>query len=134
MIDVTALHMAALAAIHAEAFEPDDRWDAAAFAEMFAMPGAFGRLDPRGGLALARRAGGEVELLTLAVAPAARRQGIGRALVAAVLAAADGPVFLEAAADNEAALALYAQAGFVPCGRRRDYYSAGRDAIVLRNG
>jgi ribosomal-protein-alanine N-acetyltransferase len=78
-------------------------------------------------------AGGEAEILTLAVAPSSRRQGIARALVAAVVAeVADVPVFLEVAADNEPAQVLYTDAGFTACGRRRDYYGPGRDAIVLR--
>ena len=131
---MTALHAAALAAIHADAFPPGERWNEAAFAELLAMPGSYGWLDARGGLALARHAGGEAELLTLAVVPQARRQGLGRGLVAAVLAEACGPMFLEVAADNAAALALYAALRFLPCGRRRDYYGAGRDAVVLRCG
>ncbi len=70
VIAVTALHAAALAAIHAAAFPPGERWDAAAFAGLLATPGTFGLLDERGGFVLARQAGGEAELLTLAVLPA----------------------------------------------------------------
>jgi ribosomal-protein-alanine N-acetyltransferase len=82
---------------------------------------------------MARSAGGEAEILTLAVAPPSRRQGIARALVAAVVAAVpDIPVFLEVAADNGPAQCLYREAGFTACGQRRGYYGPGRDAIVLR--
>ena len=89
------------------------------------MPGVLGLLDPRGGMLVARCAGGEAEVLTLAVVPAARRRGIGRALLARALAAMNGaPLFLEVAADNAAAMALYGAAGLRPCGRRRDYYGA----------
>ena len=42
------------------------------------------------GFILARAAGGEAEILTLAVMPAARRQGIGRALVPAAARHAQG--------------------------------------------
>ena len=133
MIAATPIHAGALAAIHAAAFPPAERWDAAALAELLAMPAAFGVLDARGGFALARVAGGEAELLTLAVMPQARRQGIGRALVHVVRAKLDGaPLFLEVAADNAAARALYRSAGLAECGRRRDYYGPGRDALVLR--
>ena len=102
-------------------------------AELLAMPGAFGFLDRRGGLVLARAVAGEGEILTLAVAPHRRRAGIGRALLGQALAAVpDMPWFLEVAAANTAARALYASAGFAPCGLRREYYPGGGDAVVLR--
>ncbi len=132
MIAVDVSHAAVLACIHADAFAPGDRWTAASFAGLLQMPGVFGLLDDRGGFVLGREAGGEAEILTLAVAPASRRQGIGRRLVAGVLECASGPVFLEVAADNPAALHLYWALGFEQCGRRRDYYAPGRDALVLR--
>ncbi len=130
MTPVAPAHAAALAAFHAAAFPPAERWDAAAMAELLAMPGVFGFIDP-GGCILARRAGGEAEILTLAVAPAVRQRGIGRALLDRVTASA-GPLFLEVAAGNAPALALYAAAGFGEVGRRRAYYGPGRDALVLR--
>ena len=37
---------------------------------------------------------------------------------------------LEVAADNAAALALYAAEGFTTAGRRSRYYSDGRDALI----
>ncbi len=126
----------AMATIHAAAFPPGEAWNAAAFAAQLALPGVFGRLDPRGGLVLARAAGGEAEILTLAVLPAARRTGLGRALMAAAAAEAArrgaGELFLEVAAGNVAARALYAAAGFATVGRRRRYYADGQDALVLR--
>ena len=120
-------------AIHAAAFSPGERWDDAAMAELLAMPGVFGFVDERGGFILLRSAGGEAEILSLAVHPAARRRGLGRALLDGGLAATAGlPMFLEVATDNAAARALYGSAGFSECGRRRSYYGAGRDAVVLR--
>ena len=102
-------------------------------AELLAMPGVFGFIDGRGGFVLARLAGGEAEILTLAVVPGLRRQGLGRALLDQILAGMpETPVFLEVAVDNVPAIALYGAAGFVQCGRRAAYYGAGRDAIVLR--
>jgi ribosomal-protein-alanine N-acetyltransferase len=99
--------------------------------DILAMPGAAGLLHPGGGIVLTRVVQGEGEILTLAVAPQARRRGIGRALLGGVVA--DGiPWFLEVAASNGPALALYAAFGFCECGRRRDYYAPGRDALVLR--
>jgi ribosomal-protein-alanine N-acetyltransferase len=89
------------------------------------------------GLALTWRAADEVHLLDLAVDPDARRRGIGRALLEAVLvdARTSGAALalLEVRAQNAQALALYAALGFVQTGVRRAYYSDnGEDAVVMR--
>jgi len=80
-------------------------------------------------------AAGEAEILTLAVAPPARGQGLGRRLLLAAIAHARvlgaDTMFLEVGADNPAALALYARLGFAKVGDRKGYYQ-GRDAFVLR--
>jgi ribosomal-protein-alanine N-acetyltransferase len=68
-----------MAAIHAEAFPPGEAWSAEIFAAQLGLPGVFGLIDERGGMILLRVAVDEAEILTLAVAPAARRQGMGRA-------------------------------------------------------
>jgi [ribosomal protein S18]-alanine N-acetyltransferase len=126
----------ALAAIHAAAFREAEVWSAAVLAGQLAQPGNFALIDPAGGMLLARVAADEAEILTLAVAPASRRGGIGLGLVAAAMrhAAADGAVamFLEVASGNAAARALYEKAGFVRVGRRARYYPQGGDALVLR--
>lgn len=132
MIALAQCHAATLAAIHAEAFPPGERWNTAAFADLLGMPGVCGWLDPEGGFILAREAGGEAEVLTLAVVPQARRQGVARRLVTSAVALLACPVFLEVGEDNAAALSLYRSAGFAECARRRAYYGAGRDALVLR--
>lgn len=136
MIRATAAHAAALAAIHAAGFPPRERWGPDAFALQLAMPGVFALLDPAGALILARVAADEAEILTLAVAPEARRQGRARALLAeaAAVAAAAGAraLFLEVSEANAAARALYESSGFVLAGRRRRYYPDGSDALVLR--
>ncbi len=123
-----------MALLHAAAFPFHDRWSAAAFAAQLALPGVFGLLDERGGLALARAVADEAEVLTIAVHPEARRLGIGRALLTAVLseAARRGAetVFLEVAESNAPARALYDSLAFNPVGRRTGYY-ASADALVL---
>lgn len=130
-------HATALAAIHAAAFAPVDRWDAAAITELLATPGVFALIDPAGGCVLARLAADEAEILTLAVTPGQRRRGVARQLLirtqATLAAAGARMVFLEVAADNGPALALYQAAGFVLCGRRPGYYPSGSDALVLRH-
>lgn len=125
-----------MAALHARCF-PDDRWDERALAELLAMPGASGHLAVREGellgMILDLIVADQAEILTLGVAPAARRQGVARALiedlfVRARLAGA-GSVGLEVAADNVAARQLYVRCGFSQTGRRRDYYRRGADSV-----
>jgi ribosomal-protein-alanine N-acetyltransferase len=125
---------ASLAALHAAAF--DKPWRAGEIAALMATPGVFALTSDLQGFILCRSIAGEAEILTVAVDPAARRGGVGRALVeaAAGLAAQDGAesLFLEVAHDNTAALALYASAGFERVGLRRGYYASGADAVVMR--
>ena len=135
MIQARPVHAPVLAAIHAAAFVGAEAWDAALFARQLAMPGVFGLLHPDAGLLLARLAADQAEILTLAVAPPARRRGVGMELLrkAAAEAAARGgaTLFLEVSAGNAAARALYAAAGFRQVGRRGAYYADGSDALVL---
>lgn len=132
----TQAHAQALAAIHQAAFPPGQRWGPDAMTLQIALPGCFALLDDRGGMAMARVAADEAELLTLAVLPDSRRQGLARALLAEAehVAAAHGAatLFLEVATRNAAAQALYAAAGYQQAGRRRRYYADGDDALVLR--
>lgn len=78
----------------------------------------------------------EAELLGLAVAANARRQGIARQLLLASEAAMPGlhSAFLDVRADNLAAQALYRACGFAENGRRRGYYRDGTDAILMHKG
>jgi ribosomal-protein-alanine N-acetyltransferase len=123
---------APLAALHAVCFER--AWDAATLADMLAGPGTFAFAHDDG-FVVARAAADEAEILTLAVAPHARGQGLGRALLQAAIGKARGlgagVMFLEVGADNPHALALYAALGFSKVGMRKAYYE-GRDALVLR--
>lgn len=123
-----------LAVLHASAFERP--WDEAAFEALLVTFNVFGLMLDGQGFILCRAAADEAEILTLAVAPLVRRNGVGRALVeaAASVAAARGAdsLFLEVASDNAAALALYAASAFEPAGLRRGYYAGGADAVVMR--
>lgn len=128
----------ALAAMHHACFTAPRPWSEAEIAGLLADPTVF-LLEAPAGFLMGRAVAGEAELLTLAVDPAARRTGTGRALVARFLdeARARGgeTAFLEVSAENDAAIALYDSAGFVTAGRRRGYYatSDGRriDALVM---
>jgi ribosomal-protein-alanine N-acetyltransferase len=131
----------ALAKAHASAF--DAPWPPEAFTALMGTPGVFALAavnhEPVG-VILMRAVAGEAEVLTLAVDPSHRRRGVARALLRAGLgqAAAMGAeeAFLEVAADNTAALALYSEEGFVQAGLRGGYYSRPDgetvDALVLR--
>ncbi len=92
------------------------------------------------GFVITRVAADEAEILSLGVAPPARRAGIGRALLDAAIAcvrlANAGQLFLEVGEDNPAAQSLYRSAGFATVGRRSDYYrrADGKrvDALIMR--
>lgn len=123
---------ATLAALHAVSFP--DAWSADFIGGLLRSPGVFAWMEGKGFI-LARAAGGEAEILTLAVAPEERHHGIGLLLVrkAARHAQELGAkrLFLEVASDNEAALGLYLGLGFMAVGSRKAYYGA-RDAQVLK--
>lgn len=129
----------ALAALHGRCFRSPPPWSAADFAGFLADPLAFLLVEGDAGFLLGRAVAGEAELLTLAVAPEARRLGLGRKLVARFLYQAQlrgaERAFLEVGADNGPALALYESAGFSLAGARRGYYRAEdgspADALVL---
>jgi ribosomal-protein-alanine N-acetyltransferase len=119
-------------------------WNERAMNEVLAMPGTFGLLatgeetsDAQSrGFILCRVAGGEAEVLTLMVLPPYRRRGVARSLLGASIAqarlAGASALFLEVAADNSKARALYSALEFVEVGRRPRYYTGAIDALVLR--
>lgn len=85
------------------------------------------------------QAADEAEITNVAVAPTARRGGIGTAMVGhlAALAVAGGAraVYLEVRESNAAARALYAGLSFAEVSRRRNYYrNPEEDAVVMRRG
>src|SRR5690606_2558786 len=122
---------------HAQAFAQP--WDGPAIAALLAGDGVFALSCPSG-FVLARTAGGEAEILTIAVIPASRGRGAGRALMlaAAAHAAQTGAqaMFLEVGTANSPALALYDRLGFARVGLRKQYYETGSpmgtDAVVLK--
>ncbi len=135
-------------------------WAANDFAELLTGPGVFvavpdGLIGPkisrgaRGAEPFARRADlhafalgrvilDEAELLTLAVDPGQQRRGLGQACLSVFETEARtrgaARAFLEVAATNTAATALYAGNGWVKDGTRRAYYRTENgqiDAIVM---
>ena len=125
--------LAQMAALHAQCFTVPRPWSAAEFASLLAGPGVIDLSQPQGFL-IGRVIADEAELLTLAVALEARRQGTGNALTRDFLSAARAKgatqAFLEVAADNAGAIALYKDLGFTQTGLRKGYYG-GKDALVM---
>lgn len=119
-----------LARLHATSF--DDAWSETFFDAMLGQLGVTA-LATADGFILMRCVAGEGEVLTLAVDPAARGQGLGYRLVEAglvlALAHAATRCFLEVAEDNAPAIAIYKKAGFVTISARKNYYSRGSEKI-----
>lgn len=80
--------------------------------------------------------GEEAHILTIAVRPELRGQGIGRWLLLHLLAEARAEgcasVLLEVRPSNQAAIRLYESLGFGIIGRRKRYYPDKEDALVLQ--
>lgn len=128
-----------LSAIHSSCF--DRGWNREEFNGLFAIGGTLAFIAPQNnGFGILRITGDEAEVITLAVLPHCRREGIGKTLVSSMLAYAAErgvtAVFLEVREDNEVAKALYAALGFAIISRRKHYYrnsnGSETDAIVMR--
>lgn len=134
--------LTAITALQATSFP--DPWDVDSIASLAALPGAV--------LLVAVRRSGELqgyvfgyavtevaELISIAVAPDARRLGFGERLLSAfegvVAAVGAERVVLDVAADNASARRMYAAHGYVVVGGRPRYYQQGRvepvDAVVM---
>jgi len=79
----------------------------------------------------------DADVQTIAVAPRARRRGLGRALMTEMIDEARRrrvrEMFLEVRADNPGAQHLYESLGFEPIAVRPRYYMPdGVDAVVMR--
>ena len=124
--------------IMTQAFDPrfGEAWTRNQCLGVLALPGVWltlAEVDGQAcGFALARGVADEAELLLLAVRPAARRRGVGAALLRAVTDACRTRglrrLHLEVRAGNDA-VSLYTAAGFCKVGERRGYYR-GRENEV----
>ncbi|RUV42020.1 MAG: ribosomal-protein-alanine N-acetyltransferase [Mesorhizobium sp.] len=137
---------AAVAVLHREDFVRP--WTDGEFAALLEQETVFGfaaretgqGAKPPVGFVLARLAAGEGEILTVAVARAHRRQGLGWQLIDAVLrelhAQRAEALFLEVDETNTPAIALYRRLGFRQVGQRPNYYRSTEHgptgALVMR--
>lgn len=135
-----ATDSAQLAALHRQNFARP--WSEAEFLSFFSRSGivAFIAESPEAcGFIFSWVVAGECELLSLAISPPNRRQGIARALCERTLeqAAKDRAknVFLEVAVSNKAAIGLYQSLGFTISHRRKHYYLSAdgsrEDALTM---
>lgn len=148
--EATWRDLAAMAALEARCF-PVDAWSEGTFwSELAQRPHrsywvAVGAVDGRGealaGYAGLSTAGEVAEVMTIAVAPAGRGQGLGGQLLELLhtraAEAGKASVMLEVRADNVAARGLYAARGYDVVHTRRGYYRSPQgtpavDALVMR--
>ena len=78
----------------------------------------------------------EADILTVAVLPAYRRQGIAKEFMRQIEAYAverqASAMMLEVEPANESAIKLYESLGYMKISVRMDYYGPGKDAHVMR--
>jgi ribosomal-protein-alanine N-acetyltransferase len=131
-----------LTRLHGEAFHRG--WTDDEFEQLIASSATLGQgaaFSEHGrlcGFVLSRVSGIEAEMLSIVVGSSARRQGMGRALLAGhldrLLRRRVRELYLEVDENNHAALAFYAAFGLVQVGRRSAYYasaSGGRAAALI---
>ena len=146
LLPAARIHSAVLAGMHNVCFV--DPWSESGFVESLTAAGTWGliavannSLVPSGGesgpagMVMWRAIADEAEILTIAVLPPWRRQGLGERMLVAALTAIDQAgiqsVFLEVAENNPAGQHLYKKHGFTQVGRRSGYYKTV-DALVMR--
>lgn len=139
MIAVVPLPFTALGAVEALAAASfETRWERTAFAYFLAARDArnvavFDDAGALRGYAITLFAGGNLDVVSIAVAPAHRRSGLAEALLLALRNAPDVlSSTLEVRADNTPALRFYEKLGYAVVGTRRRYYDGRTDATVMR--
>jgi ribosomal-protein-alanine N-acetyltransferase len=128
-----------MAIIHEQAFTEERPWTSEEFENLISQSSTRSLAIARC-FVLGRFILGELEILTFACAPLDRRQGYASALLLKLLAMASREgghsAFLEVAADNLAAIALYHKFAFEQVGCRTNYYKRRDgtrcDALTLR--
>ena len=138
IVPMTAAHLPQVAALERVCF-PADPWSEDLFRAALETPhtvlllaeGADGAVL---GYAVLSAVLDEGNLDNVAVAPSCRRRGVADALLSALTGfgrTSLSVLFLEVRASNLPAITLYEKHGFVPVGRRKDYYESPREDALL---
>ena len=138
IMPMTAAHLPQVAALERVCF-PTDPWSEALFRDALENPHtaallAEGEDGAVLGYAVLSAVLDEGNLDNIAVDPNCRRRGVADALLSALTDFGRGRLsvlFLEVRSSNLPAVALYEKHGFVPVGRRKDYYDAPREDAIL---
>jgi len=91
------------------------------------------------GYVVITHAGGDAELLNIAVSPKFQRKGIGSTLLQHAISCVAGHadmLFLEVRISNRKAIELYSKEGFFELGNRKNYYpthNGHEDALLMAN-
>ena len=120
-----------LAELHKKCF-PDKPWSASDFADLKKSGCEIVASD--NGFIVWRTVADEAEIISIGVAPDARRNGIAGAMILLMEQELKKQsivnVFLEVSEVNTPAKKLYEKYGFIPTGKRPKYYN-GIDAIIM---
>jgi ribosomal-protein-alanine N-acetyltransferase len=133
--EATSSDLPGILAIEREVFS--DPWPVSGFQAFLGELGLVSEFDGEVvGYIFARVAGGEAEILNLAVHRAHRSRGVGRSLLEEIVkrVARRGAnlLFLEVRVSNVEAQNFYCKMGFKQVGRRPNYYVRPReDALIL---
>ena len=138
IIPMTAAHLPQVAALEKICF-PTDPWSEELFRAALECPGTvlLAAAEEDGavlGYAVLSAVLDEGSLDNIAVAPHCRRRGVADALLSALTdfgRTSLSVLFLEVRSSNLPAIALYEKHGFVPVGRRKNYYESPREDALL---
>ena len=138
IVPMTAAHLPQVAALEKVCF-PTDPWSGELFRAALESPHTLlllveGADDAVLGYAVLSAVLDEGSLDNIAVAPHCRRQGLADALLSALISFGQtslSVLLLEVRPSNLPAIALYEKHGFVPVGRRKNYYDLPKEDALL---
>lgn len=146
--EIDATNLQECADIHQASFS--NAWSDGEIAELLKSKGTKGLLarkqsdlkNPVNAFLIYRCVANELEIITIATNPKARKNGAATILLSQMirLALSDrmDKIFLEVDETNSSAMALYKKFGFVTIGQRKGYYKSsdktatGGDALIMR--